>query len=241
MTGGRACDVSVRIGILRALAVSIVVCMGAVPAAAQSGAPWPGRITLSAGGLFMGGSPLGASEATLTQNAEEPGAFRLFRTQTELDLAAGFEGRLGVRLTRIFTVEGGFTLVKPQIVTRLSADAEDAAPVSATSTLSQYVIDASLVADLATLAFGDGRGLPFVSGGGGYLRQLHEGGILAATGRVVHAGGGVKYLFRRSPGRFIKGVGVRAEARLYLRSGGLDFGDTRRTFAGGGAGLLLLF
>lgn len=232
---------SVRIGILRAFVVSIVVCSGAVPAAAQTGAPWPGRMTLSAGGLAMSGYPLGASEATLTQNVDNPGRFRLFRTQTDLDLAAGFEGRLGVRLTRIFTVEGGVTFIKPQIVTRLTADAEDAAPVSAASTLSQYVIDASVVVEIATLAFGDGRGLPFVSGGGGYLRQLHEGGILAATGGVVHAGAGVKYLFRRSPGRFVKGVGVRAEARLYIRSGSLGFGDTRRTFAGGGVGLLLLF
>ena len=36
------------------------------------------------------------------------------------------------------------------------------------------------------------RILPFVTGGGGYLRQLHEGDTLAETGRIYYVGGGAR-------------------------------------------------
>ena len=47
---------------------------------------------------------------------------------------------------------------------------------------------------------------------------------------MFHGGGGVKYFFVNRPRGFIRGLGLRGDARLYVRSGGveLDEDTTRR-------------
>ncbi len=49
---------------------------------------------------------------------------------------------------------------------------------------------------------------PFVTGGGGYLRQLHEGETLAVTGQFYEIGGGVKITLASRADAGIKTVGV---------------------------------
>ena len=211
-------------------------------ATAQPANTWPGRVEISASAVVFTGYQIGTSDATLVRGGPGlDGTFTLFDTETDIRSARGVEGRLGVRLSRWVSVEGSVDFATPQVVTRVSGDAEGAPAVTATTRLSQYVIDASVLVHVTGLSFGGGRGLPFIGGGGGYLRQLQEGGLLIETGRIFHVGGGVKYLFVRSPDRFVKGLGVRADARLYLREGGFDLEDQRRSVAGGAVGLLLVF
>jgi hypothetical protein len=73
-----------------------------------------------------------------------------------------------------------------------------------------------------------GRTLPYVSGGAGYLRQLHEGRTVVEEGHVVHAGGGVKHWLVARDRGFVNGAGLRVDARLYLMSGGIAFEDRPR-------------
>jgi hypothetical protein len=65
--------------------------------------------------------------------------------------------------------------------------------------------------------------VPFIYGGAGYLRELHEGDALVEDGLEFHAGAGIK-VGMGSSGRF----GVRADAGISVRDGGFDLDEGRR-------------
>ena len=75
------------------------------------------------------------------------------------------------------------------------------------------------------------------SGGAGYLRELHEGNQLVETGVEYHATAGLKYWLGSGEHRF----GLRFEAGLSAREGGLDNEDGRRVQPMVAAGLSYLF
>ena len=224
------------------LLVGCLVGVGVGSATAQPAEPWLGRVEIAVGEAFVGGFSIGASEASLTENARiDPGRVRLFATESALDSSAAFEGRLGVRLSSALSVEGRFAYARPGVTTRISGDLEGGTPVTLTSSLSQYVVDVGLVVHLTGLAARDGRLVPFVVGGAGYLRQLHEGAILASSGAVIHAGGGVRYLLTSSPRGRLKGVGLRGDVQVQIQRHGFDFeGRVRQAFSGG-ASVFLVF
>jgi hypothetical protein len=72
-----------------------------------------------------------------------------------------------------------------------------------------------------------GRLLPFVAAGAGYLRQLDDDQVLTNEdpAAVYHVGGGVKYFFMQRPRGFFRGLGLRGDGRLYVRSGGVELDD----------------
>ncbi len=93
--------------------------------------------------------------------------------------------------------------------------------------LQQYVFDGGLSWQLPINL---GRRLaPFVIGGAGYLRQLHEDRTLAETGRIYYAGGGARYWLRGGHDNS-RPIGLRGEFRINLRSNGIDFEDKMRTY-----------
>ena len=98
---------------------------------------------------------------------------------------------MGVRMTRALQAEAVAAYGLPVLRTKISGDAENAAPVSATEPITQVTIQAALVAHLTAWHVGRG-GVPFVTAGAGYLRQLHEARVLVETGETYHLGGGVK-------------------------------------------------
>jgi hypothetical protein len=105
----------------------------------------------------------------------------------------------------------------------VSADVEGATPVTIVERVDQYVIDAGVVIRLDELCVG--ALVPYVAGGVGYLRQLHEGLAVVEEGHVYHLGGGVKReLLTRAHG-VVRAVGVRADARVYFLSGGISLYD----------------
>jgi hypothetical protein len=201
------------------------------PATPRSHEPFRARsLQLAVGVAFASGTDFGDTRATLTSNETPPGRYTLFETDSTLGSAAGFEGRLGYMVTRSFGVEGAFLYARPRLETRISGDVEGAPAVTAVNDISQYLIDVSGVYRLHRLRFS--RGVPFVLGGGGYLRQLDEDLLLVETGRTVHAGGGFTYLFFQRPRGLIRGLALRADGRLYVRTGGYELNDeiSRRTF-----------
>ena len=75
-----------------------------------------------------------------------------------------------------------------------------------------------------------GRALaPFVSGGAGYLRQLHEDRTLVETGQLYYAGGGARLWLRGGHDR-TRPIGVRGEFRFTVRRQGIDFADKTRAY-----------
>jgi hypothetical protein len=99
------------------------------------------------------------------------------------------------------------------------SDFELAPDTDADEIITSYLVGGSLL-----YHFGEGRMAPFVSGGGGYLRQLHEANAELLTGTEVHAGAGVKYWLGSGAHRF----GLRVEGAVSARSRSVAFEQKRR-------------
>lgn len=212
--------------------VVVTLLVTSAPISAQTPAPAVARVELEVGGGLIGGAGLGARDADLRANAQVPRPFRLFTAQSRFVRAPALLVRAAVPLGRSFGLEGGMTWGRPEIRTSLTADAEGAAPVASVERINQFVFDASLVWMLGTFRPGQ-RLVPFVSGGAGYLRQLHEGRTLVEHGQAYHVGGGIKYrLFTRTGRRgLVRSAGLRGDARLQLLSGGIAFEEGPRPHA----------
>lgn len=194
--------------------------------------PRRGSIELSGGALWAGGYDLGSRAATLTRNPPTgSGPFELFSADTQLEARPGAQGKVAIYLSRALAIEAGAQYSRPLLSTRLTDDAEGAESITATGMLTRYVFDGTAVFHLLRFAFADGRGVPFVSGGGGYVRELHRGNELVETGTEIHGGGGVKWWFG-------KRVGLRAEAGFTSRDGGFDFREGRRTLPTASASIM---
>jgi hypothetical protein len=200
----------------------------------------PASVEIDVGGMWQGGVPLGSSNAPLTGNQGAP-TVDLFNTSSDIKAYPGFEAKIGFHITRAFEVEGGIRYARPTLRTRISDDFENAPDVTADETFSQYTIDLNGVFHLNALRFGSS--VPFIFGGGGYLRELHDGREVVETGQVFQAGFGIKQLLSRSSRGLIRGIGVRADARFCARRKAieLDEGEPVRTYAAASAALVVGF
>ncbi|HXE80900.1 MAG TPA: hypothetical protein VNK41_09130 [Vicinamibacterales bacterium] len=228
-----------RAAFLAAAALLIAVPASAQPEDQDVFDRW--TIEVDAGVLWRNGLPMGATRATLTGNQRGTPPVTFFETASRFEPSAGFEGRVSVFLSRVFAVEGAFRYARPRLETRISRDFEGAPNVTATQDVSHYAFEINGVAHLTRLRFG--AGVPFIFGGGGYLRELYEGRQVAETGQVYQAGAGVKILFRQAPMSRLKGLGVRVDGRLLLRRGGveLDEDEPLRSSGAVAGGLMLVF
>ena len=163
------------------------------------------------------------------------GPFQLFSTGTTLGSGLGVQGRLAGYLSRHFALEAGIRLTRPSLKVRVTDDIEGAADIRASETLTQYVMEGSAVWHLGALR--QGRAVPFVAGGAGYIRDLHEGSELVETGTEYHALAGFKWWLSDRPRR----LGIRTEAGLSIRDGGFDFREERRTVPIASVSLTYLF
>jgi hypothetical protein len=221
-----------RIGLL----IAAIVLGPAVPARAQAPAR-KGSLELAVGGVWAGGSSLGRDEATETRNQIGGDRFTLFAASSRIDPGGGGEARLALYLTPRIAVEAGGYVARHRVATRLSSDVEGIPDVTATEDLDEFIIDGAIAIHVGAI----GRFRPFVRGGVGYLRQLHQDASLVETGRAYHAGGGATvWLTARRPG-FFKGWGLRGDARVIVRDGGFSVGEQRRAGVVGTGSLLLVF
>jgi hypothetical protein len=213
--------------------ISMVLLFGCAHSAAGQGTTsLPStKVSFGVGATLAGGHAIGDVTAELRGNAAgAPPPFRLLRAESRIDGAAAIDGRVSVALTPAFAVEVGGTYASPQLVVAISEDAEAGEPVSAIEQLSQYAVEVSGILQLARSGWGS-RARPYAIAGAGYLRQLHEGRLRLETGGTIHAGGGVQYWLRGGPNqRGRRPVGVRFEARVVFRNGGIDFEDQARAY-----------
>lgn len=225
-----------RRAILRAGALTpALVCGIALTVSAQGARkPREPRIEISGGVLFVGGYSGGEKSADITANQTGGGPYTLFKSRSRIDSAPAIEARLGWRLSRVFTIEGGVFTARPQLTTRLTADVENAVDTTASEDLSVYIIDAAVLVNFVSKP--EARVVPFARAGAGYVRELHEDNALVKTGSGFHAGGGVTIWFN---GR--QTVGVRGDARVYVINGGIDLDGGTRTQGAGGGSIVVAF
>jgi hypothetical protein len=200
--------------------------------------PQRGSVEISGGVVSFGGFDLGTRNAEETRNINTgTGPFALFASDSRVKAAPGAQIRIGVYLSRAISLEAGLQYGRPMISSRLSGDAEGAPDVTADETITRYLVDGSLLLHLTGLSFAGGRGMPFLSGGAGYLRELHDLNEYVETGREYHATAGLKLWFGQGAPRF----GLRADVGASIRDGGIDFRSGRRTVPTGGVSLAYLF
>lgn len=189
---------------------AVVVLLTSRPAAAQT----DGKYEVAAGVRFVGPEPLGKVDAT--ESNAGGGTFRLFTADSTLDALLGFEARLGIRVSPALRIETTGSYGASNLKIALSADVENAATVTATERIAQFTIEGAAVMELTRWHVG-AHGAPFISGGAGYVRALHEDRILVDEGVLWHAGGGVNLVLRGA-------LGLRIDARALFQSGVVNDG-----------------
>jgi hypothetical protein len=227
--------------VIRSWSVALSLCaavLQATPAFAQSSAVAAYHVEIGAGVIWMGREPIGMRTATETTGAG--GTASLFNTSSELGGAAGFDGRIGVPLSRSLVAEAEASYLKPQLRIATSGDTEGAAAVTASETIQQFTVGGNLRWMLPGRRW-SARLAPFVLGGGGYMRQLHDQATLLETGHFYQFGAGVETLLmarRRFPGR---GVGARADVRAVVRGKGIAFDGGSKTSPAAGVSAFVRF
>ena len=218
-------------GGLRPASLVILLVATADLASAQDDGPAlrPHRFTLSAGVIASGGYPVGDRSAELRRNAAgNPAPLPLFRAESTFEAAPGFDARVDFALTRSLAIEVGAAYTTPRLDVTVTGDSESDPNVQLGEEISQYSVDLSGLWHLPRLSLGR-RVRPYIILGGGYLRQLHEDRLVAETGGLFHAGGGVRVWFTGGSAS-ARSSGLRAEARVVRRSGGIEFDNGGRTY-----------
>ena len=207
-----------------AIVVVVVLFVAATSrAAAAQGVLESGRLELSGGAAWLGPQSFGSSNATETTPSGS--AFSLFTTSSELGSAAAFDARVGVRIAGTLVVEVDATYARPELRVTIANDAESAPSITALERLQQYMIGGGGTWYVP----GRGRIVPFVTGGGGYLRQLHDRALLVETGTYYQVGGGVLYLLSAHPDKRLKASGIRADVRAVILNDGVALDGGRHT------------
>jgi hypothetical protein len=206
--------------------------VGVVPVAAQTskGTPWELAATVS----YARGLPLSAISGNETEasGAQLP----LFTAQSRLDPSVGLEASLTRHLAGVFSAEVDGALTHSTYRTTVLSDFENATLTDATTRATDYSVSGALVLTFA-------RHSPlqyFVRLGGGWRRELSEDQTLSEDGRLVLAGGGVKYWWgshRKTPSH----LGIRVDVGVIGRSGGVGLPTTIRFAPAASAGVSLRF
>lgn len=208
----------------------VLLCLSAGVAQAQEAPALPAhRLVLDGGVVWAGGYSIGEVDAELRSNAtgSTPPPFTLFSAASRVGGVSSINARIGFTLTSQLMVEGGGWFGMPRVLTEISRDTETTAQELEGEQLNQYVIDGAVVWHLP-LRIGP-RLRPFLVGGAGYLRQLHEERTMVETGQIYYGGMGARYWFRGGIGT-ARSFGLRADLRANLRRGGIDFENQNRVF-----------
>jgi len=194
-------------------------CLDAAPAAAQAAAQ-RGQSALEVGlnAVFFGPTTAGRADADLIRPDGRPTA--LFRTENRFDAGLSAEATLSASVSRRLALEVAGTLGRTRLRTGVTDDVEGAAEVAITAPVVTVSVEGHAVWAMRTGV----RSVLFLRGGGGWLRELVDGGVLSADGAVGNIGVGMKYWWRARPPRQLGRVGLRIEGRALMRSSGVSFG-----------------
>jgi len=211
----------------------------AAPARAQGTPPSPPRAQASpawevtVAGTWARGTSIGALEGTETR--PDGSGFSLFTAESQLDNRTGVSLAITRHVAGVLSIEADGVFGTPTYRTSVVSDFENAALVVATNRAREFGVAGAAVVTFARHA----RLQPFLRAGGGWRRELSEDATLSADGRLVIAGGGVKYWWGAHPAA--SRLGLRADVGVIGRSGGLALSDKIRFAPAAAAGLSFRF
>jgi hypothetical protein len=205
---------------------ALLVVFAASPCVAQvyvgRPAPRAGSVEVSGGLLAAGGKDLPDVSATLTRNpGTGSGPFELFRSDATLTAALGGQARVGYYFSPKIALEGGVQYVRPKVEVRLTDDSELAEDTTASETVTSYLFTGSV---LYHFGGNSSRFRPFLAGGGGHVRDVHDGNGVVDTGMEFHGGAGFKSWFGSGRSK----MGIRADITASVRGGGVGAEESRR-------------
>lgn len=218
----------------------LVVLMAATPAMARAqdeAGLRPHHLAISVGAASSGGYDIGMKSAQLRGNGigATPPPFTLFSADSRVTRVTDAELRIEYAVLRRLAVELAVAPSRPSIAVSISGDPEAPNQQLPGEQLRQYRVDGGVTWQLPIAAR---RFAPFASGGVAYLRQLHEDRTLGETGQIYYAGGGARYWLRGGDARSTS-VGLRADIRVNVRRGGIDFADAVRRYPTFGVSVFL--
>lgn len=216
---------------LRWLGALVLGCLSVDVASAQEApALRAHRVVLEGGVVWSGSYDVGDIDARLRSNAvgSTPPPFTWFSASSQVRSVPSVAARVGFTLTPTLAIEGGGMFGMPRVAVTITGDAETTRQDLEGEQLRQYLLDGAVVWHLP-VRLGP-RVRPFVIGGAGYLRQLHEERTMVETGQVYYAGVGARYWIRGGSGT-ARSLGLRGDLRANLRRGGIDFEDKARVYS----------
>lgn len=214
----------------KVLGCLLAILLGATSAHAQQAPSLRAhRLVLEGGVVWSGGYAIGDRDVELRGNGlgSAPPPYTWLSTSSEVGSAASAIARIGFTLSPSIALEGGGVFGMPRLGFSIRGDAESPQQELEGEQLRQYLFDGALVWQLP-MGMGK-RARPFVIGGAGYLRQLHQERTLVETGQVYYAGVGARYWLRGGSGR-MRSLGLRGDLRANFRRGGIDFEDKMRVY-----------
>ncbi len=216
--------------IARALIVAVL--FWSVPAMAEAQTETrsirPPAVEVGGGIGWVGQADAGTRDALMTPNAVgEADPVRFFRASGKTRSGAVGVGTIGINVSRMFGVEGGFQYSRPILSVRVDQDVEQTPAMTAEGpSFEQYVGEGNIVFHFNNARFDDRKTVPFLLAGVGVLRQKAEDGT-TENGTIYQAGIGFKWLSGLSSTGRASGVGMRLDARYIFRNGGFDFEDAQ--------------
>jgi hypothetical protein len=206
------------------LPMSPVSALGQATSAPAAPASRPVELTVT--GALTGPTTFGGASADLLR--PDGGTTSLFRTENRLGTGFGVELDLGVGLTRRLFAEATGSWIHAGFETRVTSDLEGADDVTLTESGTRFSVEGAGLVQVATLAGGD----LFARGSAGWMRELAGEGALIEDGITGSAG----VVYRRwwhqgAPGARMRGLGVRVDGRLSMRSAGLTLGERKMRVA----------
>ena len=228
MTRLRRCAASAGLALML---TSAPVAAWAQPVYIGRSTPHRGTVEIGADAGWIGGYDAGTADATLTRPFSAT-PLTLFAVNSRMRSAPGANGHLGLFLSSRVSLEGAFQYSRPIMRARVTSDFESAPDTDVDGVVVTYLAQGSLL-----YHFSRGRFVPFVSGGGGYLRQIDDENSDLVTGTEIHAGGGLKYWFGSGGRR----LGLRFDAGLSSRSKSVALEQKRRIVPVVSAGLAFQF
>ena len=187
------------------------------------------RVVFDGGAAWSGGYGIGDVDAQLRGNGTgmAPPPVTWFSASSEVESTASVIARIGFTFSPSLMVEGGAVFGMPRVAVSITGDAEAASQQLEGEQLQEYLFDGALVWQLP-MQMGS-RMRPFVLGGAGYLRQLHQERTMVETGQVYYTGVGARYWLRGGSGT-TRSLGVRGDLRANWRTGGIDFENKTRLY-----------